>query len=61
VTLRPEADQPPSPEDLRAHLETLVPRWWLPDRIEILSDLPRTSVGKIDKRTLRMMACAATE
>ena len=56
VTLRPENDQPPSPENLRAYLEALVPRWWLPDRIEILSDLPRTSVGKIDKRTLRVMA-----
>jgi fatty-acyl-CoA synthase len=61
VTLRPELNQPPSPEDLRAYLETLVPRWWLPDRIEILSDLCRTSVGKIDKRTLRGMARAANE
>lgn len=61
VTLRPEADKPSSPEDLRAYLETLVPRWWLPDRIEVLTDLPRTSVGKIDKRTLRVMARAANK
>ena len=29
------------------------PRWQLPDRMEILDALPRTSVGKVDKKALR--------
>ncbi len=56
VTLRPDAEAPVSPDELRTYLETLVPRWWLPDRIEILTDLPRTAVGKVDKRSLRVLA-----
>jgi len=43
----------PDPVALRAELATAVPRWWLPERIEIVPDLPRTSVGKLDKARLR--------
>ncbi|HEY1777904.1 MAG TPA: AMP-binding protein [Solirubrobacteraceae bacterium] len=38
---------------VRAALEGAVPRWWIPERIELLQELPRTSVGKVDKRRLR--------
>lgn len=41
------------PADLLAWLRERVPRWWLPDRIAVVDALPRTSVGKIDKRALR--------
>ncbi|MEE2060425.1 long-chain-fatty-acid--CoA ligase [Rhodococcus artemisiae] len=34
-------------------LTEIVPRWWLPERIEIVESLPRTSVGKLDKKHLR--------
>lgn len=40
-------------EELRAHLEPLVPHWWLPDAMEIIDEVPKTSVGKFSKRTLR--------
>ena len=36
-----------------AHLEPLVPHWWLPDAVEIIDEVPKTSVGKFSKRTLR--------
>jgi fatty-acyl-CoA synthase len=36
-----------------ASLEGRVPRWWRPDRVEVVDALPRTSVGKVDKRRLR--------
>ena len=42
-----------STEDLRAHLAGKVAKWALPDRWEFLDQLPRTSVGKIDKKKLR--------
>jgi fatty-acyl-CoA synthase len=41
------------PEALMARLAERVPRWWLPERIEIVDHLPKTSVGKLDKRALR--------
>jgi fatty-acyl-CoA synthase len=40
-------------EALRAFLAERVARWWIPERIEFLDELPKTSVGKFDKRALR--------
>ena len=40
-------------EEVRAHLEALVPRWWLPDAVEFIDEVPKTSVGKFSKKTLR--------
>jgi fatty-acyl-CoA synthase len=41
-------------DDVRTHLVAQgFPRWQLPDRIEIVPELPRTTVGKLDKKTLR--------
>ena len=41
-------------EAVRAHLESRGwARWQLPDRIEIIEEVPRTSVGKFDKKVLR--------
>jgi fatty-acyl-CoA synthase len=40
-------------EEVRAHLTPLVPRWWLPDAVEFIDEVPKTSVGKFSKRTLR--------
>jgi fatty-acyl-CoA synthase len=30
-----------------------VPRWWLPDEFAFVAEIPKTSVGKFDKRALR--------
>jgi acyl-CoA synthetase (AMP-forming)/AMP-acid ligase II len=30
-----------------------VPKWWLPDEIVFVAELPKTSVGKLDKKLLR--------
>jgi fatty-acyl-CoA synthase len=40
-------------DELCAHLTPLVPRWWLPDAVEFIDEVPKTSVGKFSKRTLR--------
>jgi fatty-acyl-CoA synthase len=42
-----------SADDLRTHLGPLVPRWWLPDAVEFIDEVPKTSVGKFSKPTLR--------
>jgi fatty-acyl-CoA synthase len=40
-------------EEVMAHLEPRVPKWWLPDAVEFIDEVPKTSVGKFSKRTLR--------
>ncbi|GAA4542451.1 long-chain-fatty-acid--CoA ligase [Pseudonocardia xishanensis] len=39
--------------ELAERLAERVPRWWLPEQIVLVESLPRTSVGKLDKRALR--------
>jgi fatty-acyl-CoA synthase len=39
--------------DLRAFLSERVARWWLPERWAIIEEVPKTSVGKFDKKVLR--------
>ena len=38
---------------LRAHLSALVPKWWLPDSIAFVAELPHGPTGKIQKDILR--------
>ena len=42
-----------TPEELRAHLSGQVVKWWLPEQWAFVDDVPRTSVGKHDKKLLR--------
>jgi fatty-acyl-CoA synthase len=42
-----------SPDDIRAFLRDRVAKWWVPERIEFVDAIPRTAVGKYDKRALR--------
>lgn len=39
--------------DLRDHLLPLVAKWWLPDGLEVVEDIPYTATGKISKKQLR--------
>ena len=50
-----------SDAELLDHLRPHVARWWLPDRVELVADLPKTSVGKVDKRELRRLAARDAE
>jgi fatty-acyl-CoA synthase len=43
----------PEPAELVEFLSTRVARWWLPERWAFVESLPKTSVGKFDKRALR--------
>jgi len=53
-------DQATAEHELKGHLARCLPRWQTPDRITIVTGLPRTSVGKTDKRALREMAASAS-
>jgi fatty-acyl-CoA synthase len=48
-----DPDDPPTKEELHAHLEGHVPAWWLPDEVVVIDEVPKTSVGKFSKKTLR--------
>lgn len=45
-----------TPGALRAHLAASLPRYAIPERLEILEAMPRTSTGKIDRRELARLA-----
>ena len=40
-------------EDVRAFLDGKVAKFWIPERIELIDEVPKTSVGKFSKKTLR--------
>lgn len=40
-------------ESVLAHLAERFPRFWLPDRVIFLEQIPKTSVGKLDKKQIR--------
>ena len=42
-----------SAEELREHLRSRVAKWWLPDEFAFIDEVPKTSVGKFDKKVLR--------
>jgi len=42
-----------TPAQLREFLADKVVRWWLPERWTFVDEVPRTSVGKYDKKTIR--------
>jgi acyl-CoA synthetase (AMP-forming)/AMP-acid ligase II len=42
-----------SPGELRAHLAGRVVKWWVPEQWVFVDEVPRTSVGKHDKKLLR--------
>jgi fatty-acyl-CoA synthase len=40
-------------EDVRAHLRDRVASWWIPERIELMTEIPKTATGKLSKQALR--------
>jgi fatty-acyl-CoA synthase len=40
---------------VRSYLATRVAKWWIPERWALLKEVPKTSVGKYDKKVLRVL------
>jgi fatty-acyl-CoA synthase len=40
-------------QDVLDHLASKVAKWQLPDHVEFIDEVPKTSVGKFSKKTLR--------
>src|SRR4051794_6556098 len=40
-------------DELASFLADRVPKWWIPKDMEVIDEVPKTSVGKFSKKTLR--------
>ncbi|MBO6719086.1 MAG: long-chain-fatty-acid--CoA ligase [Rhizobiaceae bacterium] len=49
----PKAGKSPGKDDLLGFLDGKVAKWWLPDDIVFVDEIPHTATGKIQKTTLR--------
>ncbi len=52
AVLSPSAD-PATGAELRAYLASQYPKYWVPDRIVFVEQIPKTSVGKLNKKVIR--------
>ncbi len=46
--------------ELVEHLRPRVAKWWLPDEFAFVAEVPKTSVGKFDKKVLRARLAEGT-
>jgi fatty-acyl-CoA synthase len=56
VVPRPEYRADLTADEIKDYLSTRVPKWWMPDEVRFIDEVPRTSVGKFDKKALRAKA-----
>jgi len=47
-------------DGLREFLSGRVAKWWLPDHVEFIVEVPKTSVGKFNKKVLRSQLADGT-
>jgi acyl-CoA synthetase (AMP-forming)/AMP-acid ligase II len=40
-------------DDVKAYLADKIAKWWMPDAVEFVDEIPHTATGKIQKTTLR--------
>ena len=53
LIVEPEVGVPPSADAILDYLRSLVPRWWLPEKVMFLP-IPLGATGKVDKVKLRL-------
>jgi len=44
--------------EVLAHLSTRLPKWWMPDDVAFVEEIPHTATGKISKLELRQRFAA---
>ena len=53
VVAKPEAKSRLRKEHIIEHVRPHFAKWWLPDDVVFIEQIPKTSVGKFDKKALR--------
>ncbi|MDQ2786828.1 MAG: long-chain fatty acid--CoA ligase [Chloroflexota bacterium] len=61
VVTKPEHAGTITPEEIREFLTDKVARWWIPDEVRFIAEIPKTSAGKFDKKVLRANAAPMHE
>ncbi len=56
VVAKPEFKGALTQEEILEYLRPLVAKWWLPDEVRFIDEIPKTSVGKFDKKVIREQA-----
>jgi fatty-acyl-CoA synthase len=56
VVAKPDFKNAITQDEILAYLESRVAKWWLPDEVRFIDEIPKTSVGKFDKKVLRQVA-----
>jgi fatty-acyl-CoA synthase len=59
VVAKPEFKGKVTPDEIIEYLKPLVAKWWLPDEVRFIDEIPKTSVGKFDKKVIREQALKA--
>ena len=49
----PEGSKQPGKEDIVDFLKDKIAKWWLPDDVQFVDELPLTATGKVSKLDLR--------
>jgi fatty-acyl-CoA synthase len=58
---KPEFKDQVTQDEVRDFLKDKVAKWWIPDEIRFIAEVPKTSVGKFDKKVLRADARPITQ
>ncbi len=53
VVPKADADEEQLAEDLQAMIREEFPKWWAPDDVLFIEEVPKTATGKFDKKVLR--------
>ncbi len=53
IVVPKDAAHPPSTESVLQFLSDKVAKWWLPDDMSVVTEIPHTATGKINKLGLR--------
>ncbi len=51
--MMPDCRGPLTQEEILEFLRPQVAKWWLPDEVVFVEAIPKTGVGKFDKKVLR--------
>ena len=53
IVPKPQFQDRVTKEEILEHLEPRFAKWWLPDEVLFVDAIPKTSVGKFDKKVMR--------
>ena len=55
IVVRNEAGADLTPDELKEFLDGKIAKWWIPDDVQFIDEMPHTATGKIQKTKLREM------